>query len=104
MAFLDVNFHLSSIEDVNNWLGRSLWSADAMANNDYAEVRISSVAITRDQIFANYTLGPNRVASTVTLNLARSSRVASVAALMFFDTMACMSGGRPAHTFALAQL
>ena len=67
VAYLDVNHHLSSIEDVNNWLGRSLWSGDSMANNDYAEVRISSVAMSRDEILANYALGPNRTASTVTL-------------------------------------
>jgi autotransporter-associated beta strand protein len=68
VAYLDVSNHLTAIEDVNNWLGRSLWSGDSMANCDYAEVRISSVAMSRDQIFANYALGPNRTASTVTLN------------------------------------
>ncbi len=59
VAFLDVSFPLSSIEDVNNWLGRSLWSGDSMANVEYAEVRLSNVALTRDQILANYLLGPN---------------------------------------------
>ena len=59
VAFLDVTFPLSSIEDVNNWLGRSLWSGDSMANVEYAEVRLSNVALTRDQILANYLLGPN---------------------------------------------
>ena len=38
-GFVDVTFHLSSIADVNNWLGRSMWSGDANANSDYAEVR-----------------------------------------------------------------
>ncbi|MEY4488458.1 MAG: hypothetical protein RIQ79_966 [Verrucomicrobiota bacterium] len=59
VAYLDVSYPLSSIEDVNNWLGRSMWSGDNMANTDYAEVRISNVALTRDQVLANYLLGPN---------------------------------------------
>ncbi len=59
VTYLDVSYPLSSIEDVNNWLGRSLWSGDNMANNEYAEVRISNVAFTRDQVLANYLLGPN---------------------------------------------
>ena len=59
VGFLDVNYHLASIEDVDNWLGRSLWSGDSNANNDYAEVRISNVAMSRGQILANYLVGPN---------------------------------------------
>ena len=59
VGFLDVNYHLASLADVNNWLGRSLWSGDSNANNDYAEVRISNVAMSRGQILANYLVGPN---------------------------------------------
>ncbi len=62
VAYLDVSYPLSSIEDVNNWLGRSLWSADAMARVDYSEVRISDVALTRAEVLANYRLGPAYVA------------------------------------------
>ena len=58
-GFVDVNFHLASIADVNNWLGRSAWSTNANANSDYAEVRISNVALSQPQILANYELGPN---------------------------------------------
>jgi autotransporter-associated beta strand protein len=58
-GLVDVPFHLSSITDVNNWLGRSAWSGDSNANNDYAEVRISNVALSQRQILANYNLGPN---------------------------------------------
>ena len=56
---IDVSNHLSNIHDVNNWLGRSQWSGDSNANNDYAEVRISNVAMSQRQLLANYTLGPN---------------------------------------------
>ena len=58
-GLVDVNFHLASIADVNNWLGRSLWSGDANGNSDYAEVRISNVALSQRQLLANYELGPN---------------------------------------------
>ena len=67
VAYLDVAYALSSLQDVNNWLGRSAYGSDAFANCEYQEVRISNVAMSRDEVLANYTLGPNRVASTVTL-------------------------------------
>lgn len=59
VASLDVAFRLSQIEDVNNWLGRSHWSGDAMANIDYHELRISTVALTDAQVRGNYLLGAN---------------------------------------------
>lgn len=64
IAYLDVNNHLAQIQDVNNWLGRSQWTGDANANNDYAEVRISSVALSRGEVVAHYLLGPNYQADT----------------------------------------
>lgn len=62
---LKVAFHAASLHDVNNWLGRSLWSGDSMANIDYYDVRIQSVALTDGQVAANYRIGPND--KTVTL-------------------------------------
>ncbi len=59
VASLDVAFHLSQLEDVNNWLGRSLWSGDAMANIDYHELRVSTVALSDAQVRGNYLLGAN---------------------------------------------
>ena len=67
VAFLDVSNHLSSIEDVDNWLGRSLWSGDSNANNDYAEVRISNVAMNQQQVMANYLVGPNYAPRSATM-------------------------------------
>jgi autotransporter-associated beta strand protein len=68
VTYLDVNFHLAALQDVNNWLGRSQYSSDAIANNDYAEVRISNVALSRGQVLANFMLGPNYVpTATATL-------------------------------------
>jgi autotransporter-associated beta strand protein len=74
IAFLDVTNHLADIEDVNNWLGRSQWSGDQLANSDYAEVRISSVALSRAEVLANYLLGPNyQPTTTVALNASDAS-------------------------------
>ena len=67
VAWLDVPYTLSALPDVNNWLGRSAYASDALANCEYSELRISNVALTRDQVFANYALGANRQASNVFL-------------------------------------
>lgn len=56
---LNVTFHSASLEDVNNWLGRSLWSGDSMANMDYYDVRIQNLAIADGEVAANYRIGPN---------------------------------------------
>lgn len=99
VAFLDVNHHLANIEDVNNWLGRSLWSGDAMANCDYAEVRISSVAMTRDQIFANFTLGPNCFSSAVQLTADDPLGSASFAAAGNWSDGLLPSAGKSYETY-----
>jgi autotransporter-associated beta strand protein len=56
---LTTNIHSSQIEDVNNWLGRSLWSGDTQANIDYHDVRIQNVAIADGEVAGNYRIGPN---------------------------------------------
>jgi uncharacterized repeat protein (TIGR03806 family) len=55
----DVGFQLNQIEDVNNWLGRSLWSADRCANASYDEVRVYNHAQSLTEIQASRALGPN---------------------------------------------
>jgi autotransporter-associated beta strand protein len=56
-SFLDVNFHLRNINDVNAWLGRSQYVTNEMANVEYSEVRLSNVALTPPEIYGNYLLG-----------------------------------------------
>lgn len=58
----DVGFRLNQLEDVNNWLGRSLWSADRGTNAAYDEARIYNQALTPEQINASRTLGQNPTA------------------------------------------
>ncbi len=67
IAYLDVASPLSGLQDVNAWLGRSAYAGDNLANVEYAEVRISNVAMSRDQVAANARLGPNK--ATVDANL-----------------------------------
>ena len=54
----DVPFHLADLEDVNNWLGRSMWTADRNAHAAYNEVRIYDHVLTTEEIAANLAAGP----------------------------------------------
>lgn len=52
-------FPLSAIEDVNNWLGRSQWSANSTSNVAYDEVRIYNHAFTPAEAAASFANGQN---------------------------------------------
>jgi uncharacterized repeat protein (TIGR03806 family) len=55
----EVSFHLSELEDVNNWLGRSQWTTDWNANASFSEFRIWDNALTPAEISNNYAAGPD---------------------------------------------
>ena len=79
-ASLDVNFHLASIEDVNNWLGRSQYSGDNQANLTYNEFRLYNHALTTNEIAASRTAGPNPAApvanaDSLTMHLLQKARI-----------------------------
>jgi glucose/arabinose dehydrogenase len=85
-ATTDVGFRLNQIEDVNNWLGRSLWSADRMAHASFDEVRVYNHALTPTEIAASRTAGPDAVfsppsavADAVTIHPGQKARVAVLA-------------------------
>lgn len=100
VAFLDVSNHLASIEDVNNWLGRSMWSDDSMANNDYTEVRISSVAMSPGAVLANFLLGPNyQPTTTVALNASDASGSSSFNAAGQWSSGATPNAANSYETF-----
>jgi Concanavalin A-like lectin/glucanases superfamily len=50
---------LGTIDDVNNWLGRSQYQADPELAGTYHEVRIYSKALSAAQITASFTAGPD---------------------------------------------
>lgn len=52
-------FALSAIEDVNNWIGRSMWSANSTTNAAYDEVRIYDHAFTATDAAASFAAGAN---------------------------------------------
>lgn len=56
---IDLNFHLSDLEDVNNWLGRSMWSNDYNANISFNELRIHERALTVSELSDSYSAGPD---------------------------------------------
>jgi uncharacterized repeat protein (TIGR03806 family) len=60
----DVDFQLSEVNDVNNWLGRSQWTQDWNANASYDEVRIYDHALNSSEIAANLTAGPDSLVVT----------------------------------------
>ena len=61
VSTLDVDFHLSEIQDRNNWLGRSMYSADNNANIAYDEVRLYDHVLTPAEITANIAAGPDNL-------------------------------------------
>ena len=56
---MDFPFLAESVEDVNNWIGRSMYSADSNSNLALNELRIYRRAITPGEILASYEAGPN---------------------------------------------
>lgn len=56
-----VNSNLADINDVNNWLGRSNWTADANINATYDEFRIYDAALTEQQVISNIEAGPETI-------------------------------------------
>jgi hypothetical protein len=52
------SIQLSTINDVNNWMGRSQWG-DPMFQGSINEFRIYEGALTPDQVAAAQTAGPN---------------------------------------------
>ncbi len=60
-----VAFHLSDIEDVNNWLGRSQWSGDQTTHGSYNEFRVYDHAFSPAEVIASRDAGPNTLPAAV---------------------------------------
>jgi glucose/arabinose dehydrogenase/mono/diheme cytochrome c family protein len=59
LGAMNVALHLANLSDVNNWLGRSQWSGDTMANITYSEFRIHSHAFTAGEVATRFAAGPD---------------------------------------------
>jgi hypothetical protein len=55
----DVGSELGDLNDVNNWLGRSNWTADANLNGTFDEFRIYNSALSGSEVAASLAAGPN---------------------------------------------
>jgi hypothetical protein len=55
---LDTPLRLGQLEDVNAWLGRSNYPADATANASFNDVRIYNRALTTTEVAARFLQGP----------------------------------------------
>lgn len=99
VAYLDVAYALTSFPDVNNWLGRSAYASDSLASCEYQEVRISNVAMSRDEILANYTLGANKSSAIVRLNAEDAVGSASFAAAGSWSDGLAPSAGKTYETY-----
>ncbi|MDA7917635.1 LamG domain-containing protein [bacterium] len=53
-----VNANLADLNDVNNWLGRSNWTADANINATFDEFRIYDIALVEQQVTSSMNSGP----------------------------------------------
>ncbi len=56
---MDFPFHLTGMEDVNNWIGRSMYSGDSNSHMALDELRIYRRAITPGEIASSFTAGPD---------------------------------------------
>jgi hypothetical protein len=55
---------ISSINDVNVWLGRSNWTADQNAEGEFDEFRIYGGILTSNEVTATFLYGPDRIPVT----------------------------------------
>lgn len=61
VATLDLPYALSAINDVNNWIGRSQFSADPLSRINIDEVRLYDHALAPAEITANFSAGPDSI-------------------------------------------
>ncbi len=52
---------ISGLNDVNNWLGRSNWTADANVQGTYDEFRLYNYALDEDEVLGNFEAGPDTI-------------------------------------------
>lgn len=61
VAQTDTPTQLNQINDVNNWLGRSNWTADSNLQGTFNEFRIYEVALEQDEVTDSRAFGPDQL-------------------------------------------
>ena len=56
---VDLPYRLTDMQDVNNWIGRSMWGADNNSNMSIDELRLYDRAISIAEVNSSRTAGPN---------------------------------------------
>ena len=56
---IDLPYRLPDLQDVNNWIGRSMYSGDSNSHMALDELRIYRRAITPGEIASSFTAGPD---------------------------------------------
>ncbi|MBI5387135.1 MAG: lamin tail domain-containing protein [Verrucomicrobia bacterium] len=80
---------------VNNWLGRSQWSADAYLNGSITEFRIYNTALTAEEVMQNFQLGPEVASQGGPVKLIAHPQSQTVDELKPVTFRVTYSGGRP---------
>ncbi len=60
-ATLNTSQQLNTIDDVNNWLGRSNWGADNNIDGSYNEFRVWNGPLRKEDVVQSFTSGPDAV-------------------------------------------
>lgn len=56
-----IESQISQLNDVNNWLGRSNWTADANVQGTYDEFRLYDYALSQNEVLGNFEVGPDAI-------------------------------------------
>jgi glucose/arabinose dehydrogenase len=101
IATLDVPYQLSAIHDVNNWLGRSPFAYQSLANVSFDEFRVFSYAFTPTDVMASRDGGADSIPTIpipVTANDAVTMRAGKKASV---NVLANDTGSFHSHTVAI---
>ena len=82
-------------ETLNDWLGRSQFSADAYFNGSYDEVRIYNGAMTAEEVLESFQLGPDTCLQDGPATVIRSPASLNVYELNSVTLSAQVAGRRP---------
>ncbi|MFP6906668.1 MAG: LamG domain-containing protein, partial [Verrucomicrobiota bacterium] len=63
-AGMNTTMQIGQLNDVNNWLGRSNWTADSNLQGDFDEVRIYDRVLSAEEVQGSFIAGPDLVDTT----------------------------------------
>ena len=98
---MDLAYRLSDLNDVNNWIGRSMWSADSNSNISINDLRLYNRSVSAREVLASYNAGPTATfAAPVAVN---DASVVVPGQKVLVDVLANDTGGPLAGTLEIIQ-